>query len=166
MALASGTFTCKTITGHKGDVNWCAFSPLQPQLVTASGDKTIRVWDIAKDTPTELKVLKGHKYYVNCAVFSPLGDLLVTGSSDFSVKLWSTQTFTEIGEYINSRLWDSISKVIFVNSATLQTQGNVKCCSFTLDGSILSAASADNFVYVWEVSSLRLLKKLKKHDQR
>jgi len=42
----------------------------------------------------------------------------------------------------------------------------VKSCSFTLDGSILAAASADNFVYVWEVSSLKLLKKLKKHDQR
>ena len=51
-------------------------------------------------------------------------------------------------------------------TATLQTQGNVKCCSFTLDGTILATASADNLVYVWEVSSLRLLKKLKKHDQR
>ena len=98
IVLASGAFACKKITGHKGDVNWCAFSPVQSQLVTASGDKTIRVWDIAKDTPTELKVLMGHKYYVNCAVFSPLGDLLVTGSSDFTVKLWSTETFAEIGE--------------------------------------------------------------------
>lgn len=55
---------------------------------------------------------------------------------------------------------------VIVFTATLQTQGNVKCCSFTLDGAILSTASADNLVYVWEVSSLRLLKKLKKHDQR
>jgi len=98
IVLANGPFSCEKITGHKGDVNWCAFSPAQcQQLVTASGDKTIRVWDTAGDTPTELKVLKGHKYYVNCAVFSPIGDLLVTGSSDFSVKLWSTETFTEIG---------------------------------------------------------------------
>lgn len=98
IALASGALTFKKITGHKGDVNWCTFSPITSQLVTASGDKTIRVWDIAGDTPTELKVLKGHKYYVNCAVFSPLGDLLATGSSDFSIKLWSTETFTEIGK--------------------------------------------------------------------
>ena len=98
IGLTSGTLASKKISGHKGDVNWCAFSPLQPQLVTASGDKTVRVWDIAQDTPTELKILKEHKYYVNCAVFSPLGDLLATGSSDFSVKLWSTETFTEIGK--------------------------------------------------------------------
>ena len=96
--LASGTFPFKKIIGHKGDVNWCAFSPVQCQLVTASGDKTIRVWDVSGDTPTEVNVLTGHKYYVNCAVFSPIGDLLVTGSSDFSVKLWSTATFTEIGK--------------------------------------------------------------------
>ena len=112
IVLASGAFAFKRITGHKGDVNWCAFSPVKPQLVTASGDKTIRVWDIASDTPTELKVLQGHKYYVNCAVFSPLGDLLVTGSSDFSIKLWSTETFTEIGKPTRIRLW-VLFKVLF-----------------------------------------------------
>lgn len=94
----ANVFSFKKITGHKGDVNWCSFSPVNHQLVTASGDKTIRVWDVVNDTPSELIVLKGHKYYVNCAIFSPIGDLLVTGSSDFSVKLWSTETFTEIGE--------------------------------------------------------------------
>ena len=111
IVLASGTFTFKKISGHKGDVNWCAFSPVKSQLVTASGDKTVRVWDVAGDTPTELKVLTGHKYYVNCAVFSPLGDLLATGSSDFSAKLWSTETFTEIGEPICIRLWVCLSMV-------------------------------------------------------
>ena len=100
--LANGSFCCDKITGHKGDVNWCTFSPVKRHLVTTSGDKTVRVWDTStKGTPTELHVLRGHKYYVNCAEFTPIGDLLCTGSSDFSVKLWSTESYSEIGNYIN-----------------------------------------------------------------
>jgi len=99
--LANGPFCCDKITGHKGDVNWCTFSPVKRHLVTTSGDKTVRVWDTsAKGTPTEIHVLQGHKYYVNCAEFTPIGDLLCTGSSDFSVKLWSTESYSEIGKLI------------------------------------------------------------------
>jgi U3 small nucleolar RNA-associated protein 13 len=35
-----------TLTGHKKGVWDCAFSPVDKLLVSASGDKTVRVWNL------------------------------------------------------------------------------------------------------------------------
>ena len=47
------------LKGHEGGVNSAAFSPDGTRVVTASDDRTARVWDAA--TGAELAVLKGHE---------------------------------------------------------------------------------------------------------
>ena len=53
-----------------------AFSPDESRIVTASGDKTARIWDAA--SAKEIAVLRGHTYYVTSAAFSPDGSRVIT----------------------------------------------------------------------------------------
>ena len=85
------------LRGHEGDVNHCQWSPRDPLLISAGGDKVIRLWDVVTGKEHPSSPLQGHSYYVNACVLSPGGDLLASASSDTTVKLWSTATWTCIG---------------------------------------------------------------------
>ena len=56
-----------------------AFSPDGKRIVTASGDKTARIWDAATGQPIG-EPLKGHEDAVYSAAFSPDGKRIVTAS--------------------------------------------------------------------------------------
>ncbi len=64
----------------KSWVSSAQFSPDGKTVVTASGDKTARLWDAA--TGRELHVLRGHEDLVLSAQFSPDGKTVVTASWD------------------------------------------------------------------------------------
>ena len=53
-------------------------APTATRIVTASDDKTARLWDAA--TGKEIAVLRGHEGYVRSAAFSPDGARIVTAS--------------------------------------------------------------------------------------
>jgi WD40 repeat protein len=54
-------------------VTSAAFSPDGSRIVTASFDKTVRIWDAA--TAKEIAVLRGHEGAVWPAAFSPDGSM-------------------------------------------------------------------------------------------
>ena len=66
------------LAGHTGLVNSAAFSPDGKRIVTASWDKTARVWDA--DDGRGADPLIGHKAWVHSAAFSPDGKRIVTAS--------------------------------------------------------------------------------------
>jgi hypothetical protein len=63
-----------------------AFSPDGSRIVTASEDKTARIWDAA--SAKEIAVLRGHDSYVRSAAFSPDGSRIVTASLDKTARIW------------------------------------------------------------------------------
>jgi WD domain, G-beta repeat len=71
--------------GHQGRLYSANFSPDGQRIVTASSDKTAKVWDRKGNL---LADLKGHKQEVTSAVFSPDGERIVTASDDGTAKMW------------------------------------------------------------------------------
>lgn len=83
------------IKGHTGpvlDVDFCPFDPCQ--LVTASEDQRLRVWQVPADGLTEdlndpLAVLDGHQKKAHIATYHPAAsNILASASHDHTVKLW------------------------------------------------------------------------------
>ena len=90
----------RELRGHATDVNHCQWSPVEPLLISAGGDKVVRVWNVSTGEEHPSSPLTGHSYYVNQCVFSPSGDLVATVSSDKTVRLWSTATWTAVGKAV------------------------------------------------------------------
>ncbi|KAH6655504.1 WD40-repeat-containing domain protein [Truncatella angustata] len=79
----------KTWSGHKQPVWKTQFSPVDlTTLMSASDDKTVRLWDLPSNHSTSTFV--GHNDYVRCGAFMPgtMSNMLVSGSYDQTVKLW------------------------------------------------------------------------------
>lgn len=78
---------------HKQPVWVTKWSPADlTALMSASDDKTVRLWDLPSNDPT--RVFAGHSDYVRCGAFLPAGaagNLLVSGSYDETVRVWDAR---------------------------------------------------------------------------
>jgi WD40 repeat protein len=79
------------LNGHTERVYSIAIGPDSRRVVTASLDKTARVWG---SDGTALAVLVGHQDRVYRAAFSPDGRWILSASRDGSIQLWQTPTAT------------------------------------------------------------------------
>ncbi|HMC48957.1 MAG TPA: hypothetical protein VKJ77_26825, partial [Caballeronia sp.] len=77
------------VLGHGDIVASAAYSPDGTRIVTASNDKTARIWDAR--TGAKLAVLSGHGDLLESAAYSPDGTRIVTASNDKTARIWNAR---------------------------------------------------------------------------
>jgi WD40 repeat protein len=99
--------------------------------VTASYDKTARIWDVATGKP--LTPPLEHNGPIPGAAFSPDGALVVTASYDKTARVWDAATGKRA-------------------SPPLAHSSPIAAAAFSPDGTHLVTASYDNTARVWDLS--------------
>ncbi|XP_069108101.1 uncharacterized protein [Argopecten irradians] len=80
--------------GHAAAVTALALSQDQKFLVSASADRTLKIWDMDREQLT--RTLTGHDDEVWCTAISQDGEIVVSGSRDGSIRLWRLEDGSEI----------------------------------------------------------------------
>jgi WD40 repeat protein len=85
-------------SGHTSAFGSLVFSPDGKRLLSASGDKTIKLWDM--ESGGEIKTFSGHDAFVVSALFSPDGQRIVSCSFDHTIRVWDAESGREIVKLI------------------------------------------------------------------
>lgn len=78
---------------HGGLISDFTFSPDGKRLVSASSDKTIKIWDVA--TMRQILTLRGHRDWVMDVTFSRDGRRIATGCRDGTVRVYDATPLEE-----------------------------------------------------------------------
>ena len=130
------------LAGHQMLVASARFSPDGTRMVTASEDKTARVWDSA--TGKCLATLAGNAERISDADFSPDGTRIITKSKGKTARIWDTSTG--------------------VCLATLAGhEDDLTIVRFSPDGTRVVTASKDRSARVWNAADGKCLATLAGH---
>lgn len=132
----------RTLQGHSEEISAVVVTTDQQHLISASKDKTIKVWDITNGM--ELLTLTGHSRPVNGLAVTPDGRYLLSTSGDKTVKKWDLASGTEVAT------WQGHTRI-------------VNTIAVTPDGQRALSAGNDRTVKVWDAATGQQLASLEGH---
>lgn len=121
------------LRGHTGQIVKLAWSPDGARIVTASQDKTVRIWNASNGA--ELLVLRGHEDKIMSVAWSHDGQRIASASKDKTVRVWNVDG----------------------NGEPLILRGHqhwVYAVSFSRDNRTLFTSSLDRTVRSWDIDAV------------
>ncbi|KAG1679085.1 TAF5-like RNA polymerase II p300/CBP-associated factor-associated factor subunit 5L [Nymphon striatum] len=129
--------------GHNYPIWALDISPMEHYFVTASHDRTARLWSFDRNYP--LRTFgDGHITDVDTVSFHPNCNYVATGSSDRTVRLWDVQKGSSVRSFYGNR-------------------NSVMALAFSPNGKLLAAAGEDKRIKIWDLASGNTLKDLRGH---
>ncbi|KAI2467994.1 WD40 repeat-like protein [Annulohypoxylon bovei var. microspora] len=179
----------RSLHGHSHIVSDCVISSDGAYALSASWDKTLRLWELATGTTTRRFV--GHTNDVLSVSFSADNRQIVSGSRDRTIKLWNTLgdckfTITDKGhtEWVScvrfspnpqnpvivSSSWDKLVKVWELSTCKLQTDhightGYINTVTISPDGSLCASGGKDGTTMLWDLNESKHLYSLNAGDE-
>ncbi|KAL8143768.1 hypothetical protein V2J09_016800 [Rumex salicifolius] len=84
------------LEGHDRGVNWAAFHPTLPLIVSGADDRQVKLWRMNDTKAWEVDTLRGHMNNVSCVMFHAKQDIIVSNSEDKSIRVWDVTKRTGI----------------------------------------------------------------------
>lgn len=173
-----------TFKGHADSVDMLAWHPLNPDvLATASGDKTVKVWDAKKNREITSIPTKGDNINI---CWSPDGNNVAVGNKDDLVTFIDSRTWKPFHDEqfkfeVNELTWNNEGDMFFLTSGQgsihilsypdLKLQhvmqahpANLICIKFDSTGRHFATGSADALVSVWDAKELVCVRTLSRLD--
>jgi WD40 repeat protein/tRNA A-37 threonylcarbamoyl transferase component Bud32 len=121
-----------TLRGHEGAVCAVSFSPDGRRIVSASADRTLKVWDAS--TGHETLTIEGQLDQISSVAFSPDGSRIASGSADGELRLWDTET--------------GMGMLALTTDA-----GGIRAVAFSRDGTRIVSGSSNGTIRIWGASN-------------
>ena len=125
--------------GHTSSINAIAISPDGKYIVSASSDKTIKIWDFK--TAECLNTLEGFQRLVNSIAISPDNKYIVSGSDDNTIKIWDLRTLECLNTLEEHE--DSVNSIVISS-----------------DGKYIVSGSDDGIIKIWDFKTFKEIYKL------
>jgi WD40 repeat protein len=127
------------LKGHTKEISSIAFRSDGKRVLTASWDRTLRLWDTATGAPLGVSVSQTSQFRqsveIRTAIFSPNGTRIASAGFDRILRLWDAETLEEVAQF----------------------RGHtdvIHCLAFSPDGKTLASGSSDGTVRLWDTVSL------------
>ncbi|XP_015755385.1 PREDICTED: coatomer subunit alpha-like [Acropora digitifera] len=95
------------LEGHDRGVNWVAFHPTMPLIVSGADDRQVKLWRMNDSKAWEVDTCRGHYNNVSCVMFHPRQELILSNSEDKSIRVWdmSKRTGVQTFRREHDRFW-------------------------------------------------------------
>ncbi|XP_062572484.1 coatomer subunit alpha-like, partial [Saccostrea cucullata] len=103
----SDTVVKHVLEGHDRGVNWAAFHPTLPLIVSGADDRQVKLWRMNDSKAWEVDTCRGHYNNVSCCLFHPRQELILSNSEDKSIRVWdmSKRTGVQTFRREHDRFW-------------------------------------------------------------
>ncbi|KAL1958959.1 hypothetical protein VTO42DRAFT_3512 [Malbranchea cinnamomea] len=87
------------LEGHDRGVNWVAFHPTLPLIVSAGDDRLVKLWRMSDTKAWEVDTCRGHFQNASSCLFHPHQDLILSVGEDKTIRVWDLNKRTLVQSF-------------------------------------------------------------------